>query len=67
MVRCKLKVTSPNLIIYPKIRDSYIIGVDLLGFGEIENSNSSSAELLNDVKRLEYMGSYLQALTRAMR
>ncbi|KAM1005103.1 hypothetical protein ACFX2J_005179 [Malus domestica] len=37
------------------------------GFGEIENSNSSSAELLHDVKRLEYMGSYLQALAKAMR
>ncbi|XP_021821493.1 beta-glucosidase 45-like isoform X2 [Prunus avium] len=37
------------------------------GFGKTDNSNSTNEELLNDVKRVEYMRSYLHALAEAMR
>ncbi|XP_070661911.1 beta-glucosidase 47-like isoform X2 [Malus domestica] len=37
------------------------------GFGEVENPNSSNEELLNDVKRVEYLRSYLHALSEGIR
>ncbi|KAG6695229.1 hypothetical protein I3842_09G086300 [Carya illinoinensis] len=40
---------------------------DLVGFGENENPNSTMEILLHDVKRVEYMNSYLEALAKAMR
>lgn len=39
----------------------------LVGYGEKENLNSTNEELFNDVKRVEYMKSYLQALAETMR
>ncbi|KAL9452745.1 hypothetical protein AB3S75_008522 [Citrus x aurantiifolia] len=37
------------------------------GYGEISMPNSSTEDLLNDVKRVEYMASYLDALITAVR
>ncbi|GAY34152.1 hypothetical protein CUMW_009950 [Citrus unshiu] len=37
------------------------------GYGEISMPNSSTEDLLNDVKRVKYMASYLDALITAVR
>lgn len=37
------------------------------GYGDKENQNSTNEELFNDVKRVEYLKSYLQALAETMR
>ncbi|KAF2304645.1 hypothetical protein GH714_037253 [Hevea brasiliensis] len=39
----------------------------LVGFGKEENCNKTVKVLLNDVKRVEYMSSYLEALAMALR
>ena len=49
------------------LKSSYIILVDLAGFGERDNPHSTVENLINDVKRVEYMSSYLDALATAMR
>lgn len=49
------------------LKKSYIYSLDLVGFGEKENPNSTMETLLHDVKRVEYMSSYLDALALAMR
>lgn len=38
-----------------------------LGFGDMNNPNSSIRESLNDVKRVEYMKNYLDALAAVIR
>ncbi|KAA8515484.1 hypothetical protein F0562_018905 [Nyssa sinensis] len=44
-----------------------MILVDLVGFGEMNNPNSTVEVFLNDVKRVEYINGYLDALATAMR
>jgi hypothetical protein len=41
--------------------------VGRVGYGEKKNQNSTNEELFNDVKRVEYLKSYLQALAETMR
>jgi beta-glucosidase len=47
--------------------EKILYSLDLVGFGEKENPNSTMETLLHDVKRVEYMNSYLDALATAMR
>lgn len=49
------------------LKNSNIVLVDLIGFGDKENPNSTMETLLHDIKRVEYMNSYLDALATAMR
>lgn len=39
----------------------------LVGYGEISTPNSTTEELLHDIKRIEYMAGYLEALLKAVR
>lgn len=44
-----------------------MIEVCISGYAEEANSNTTNEEQFNDVKRVEYMRSYLQALADTMR
>jgi beta-glucosidase len=62
------KVAESQMNIGSKcLKNSYIVLVDLVGFGEKENANSTMETILHDVKRVDYMNSYLDALATAMR
>ncbi|XP_062161707.1 beta-glucosidase 46-like [Alnus glutinosa] len=57
-----------NMVTYIKERyNNTPMFISENGFGEKENPNSTMETLLHDVKRVEYMNSYLDALASAMR
>ena len=49
------------------LTSSYTILVYLIGFCDKENPHSTMENSIHDVKRVEYMNSYLDALATAMR
>ncbi|XP_059437846.1 beta-glucosidase 47-like isoform X2 [Corylus avellana] len=57
-----------NIVTYIKERYNNIpMFISENGFGEQENPNSTMETLLHDIKRVEYMNSYLDTLATAMR